>query len=201
MNGTGGYASELKITPQILQANPQWKTIATNDAELRKPPVPVPFSMIKSLVESSVGNQLHHREDNKLSWGNTSGVNTVWGDHVEAERKDGNTLHFDLDLQYEITGINPEIDVDFDLVFICNGDGTIDISTQYVKVGCNIAGLTCSTVQTVINEVLRIFTLNHYTLDKPVTDGSMIGASFTLRPAGIKCKGVLVNADKSVFIY
>lgn len=201
LNGTGNWQREVYIGSDEIRNNSYWQKIPTNEA-MTKPPVPVPFSMIKSMVESMVGNQMHQRPDNKLSWGNTSGVNTVWGDHVEGNRVDGNTLHFDLDLQYDITGPNPEIDVDFDLVFSCNGDGSVSIKTANVKTGCEVLGqVSCSTVINAINGALMWFGLDRFKLDGFNSNSNTFGAMFTLRSQGFKCKGVLVNPNGDVFIY
>jgi hypothetical protein len=200
INGAGNWSRAIQFGTDKLRTNPHWQTIATNEA-LKKPPVPVPYAMIRSMVESMIGNQMHHRSDNNLSWGNTSGANTVWGDHVEGNRVDGNTLHFDLDLEYEVTGVNPEIDVDFDLYFECTPGGAIRIKSQNIKVGCEILGVvSCQRLLHFINSIITMFAFDPIPIPELGRDNSF-SAAFSFRPLGTKCKGVLVNPNGDVFMY
>ncbi len=204
INGSGNYPNKVYFNSAQLRSAPHWQAIAT-DPNIKKPPVPVPFEMIKSMIESMVGNQLHHLPDKKLSWGSTSGVNTVWGDHVEGKRKDFNKLSFDLDLQYEVPGVNPEVDVDFDLVFTCNGDGSITIKTENVKTGCELdyklLSPSCKTVVSVINGALQWVGLDRFMIGDFSKQANTFGAMFILRPDGFKCKDLQVTPKGDVFIY
>lgn len=199
LNGEGDYPRTAFYSGDEIRSNVYWKAIPDN-AALTKPPVPIPFAMIKSMVESMVGNQMHHLTDKKLFWGNTSGYNTVWGDHVEANRLDGNTLHFDLDLEYEATGSNPEVDVDFDIRFDCNPNGWVDIKTENIKIGCQVLGaVSCESIISVINVFITRF--GYDPLNGPGSEEKLFSKVFSLNSPGSKCKGVLVNPDLSVFIY
>ena len=152
-----------------------------------------------------VGNQLHYNGKGKLFWGNTSGVNTVWGDHVEMKRKDGNTLHFDLDLEAEITGQNPEVDVNFDLVFNCESNGMISVKTANEKVGCNfdlkLFSASCETARKVYNGVVDWFGFYWWHADDFRTKGNTFSANFAIGGDGYQCKGVQVTPKGDVLIY
>jgi hypothetical protein len=200
INSTGNYPRFLIYTEYQLRSNTFWQRIPSNEA-LRNPPVPIPASMIRSMVESMVGNLLHQQEDHDLYWGNTNGANTVWGDHVEMKRLDGNTLHFDLDLQYEVTGTNPEIDVDFDLYFECKPNGSVSIETRNITTGCEVLGLvSCQKLLKYINAVVTTFGFAPFAA--PSSNASSTFSNvFTLKPPGFSCKGVLVNPNGDVFIY
>lgn len=106
---------------------------------LMNPPGRISKSMILSLVECSIGNQLNHVSG--FSWGEKVkwGPNTKFGPAVEIKFVNNRTLHFDLDLQRKLHGPNPEADIDFDLVFNCN-NGIIKTEVKNVKYGTNWVG-------------------------------------------------------------
>ena len=204
INGTGSYPASVRFSSSELRSLPYWQTIAT-DASIKKPPIPISADMIKSMVESMVGNQMHHNGQGKLYWGNKEGINTVWGDHLEMKRKDVNTLSFDLDLEAEITGTNPEIDVDFDLVFECTSSGFIHISTANVKSSCDfdfkLIQPSCETIRSVINGALSFLGLDFWKIDDFRTKSNTFNAVFFIGSDGFKCKGVQVTPKGDVFIY
>ena len=78
-----------------------------------------------SIVESAVGNSLYHVKD--VQWGKKQG-----NSYISSKRVNDHTLHFDLDLSYDIPGPNPEVDVDFDLVFSCS-NGVIKTEVRNLK--------------------------------------------------------------------
>lgn len=203
INGAGNYPRKIYFTKDELRKDYHWKNIAT-DVNIKKPSPLIKAETIKSMVESMVGNMLHHT-GNKLYWGNTSGANTVWADHVEMKRKDGNTLNFNLDLEAEITGVNPSIDVDFDLVFECTSSGFITVKTANVKTSCTIptpvVQPSCETVRTFINGFLRWFGLDRFEIDDFSTNANTFNAAFVLGSENFKCKGVQVTPKNDVFIY
>lgn len=106
---------------------------------LSNPPSGISKHMILSLVECSIGNHLNQGPE--FGWGSkVRGLpNTLFGPGVEVEFVDNKTLHFDLDLQRKVSGPNPEVDVDFDLVFSCV-NGIIKTEMKNVTYGTNWIG-------------------------------------------------------------
>jgi hypothetical protein len=60
-------------------------------------------------------------------------------DTVEAAYKNSHTLSFDLDLERELTGPNPEADVDFEVDFRCE-EGVIVIEVQNIVISSDLVG-------------------------------------------------------------
>ncbi len=93
-----------------------------------------PADSLVSRVESMIGNAIH--EDNPLYWGHLYGK-----DWVESRKFDEHTLHFDADLAADVTGSDPEVDIDFDLVVTggCEADGTLtfEVVSDNVVVDAN----------------------------------------------------------------
>lgn len=204
INGAGNWQRKIVFSHAELRNNTYWKNIAT-DEKIKKPSPLITADAIKSMVESMVGNMLHYKAQGKVGWGDTKYINTVWGDHVEMKRKDGNTLSFDLDLQANITGPNPEVDVDFDLVFECTSDGKLLIKTENVKSSCDfdfkVIEPSCGTIRTVINGFLEWFGLDRFKIQDFNTRANTFNAMFYLGGSDFKCKGVNVTAKSDVFIY
>jgi|GEM_PF-3383985 len=203
INGTGNWPRKIAFNHQRLRLNSYWQNIAT-DEKIRNPSSLIEAATIKSMIESMVGNMIHHEADGKLSWGDTDGINTVWGDHVEIQAK-GNVLSVDLDLEAKVTGSNPEIDVNFDLVFECQPDGRIFIKTENVKLSCNfdykVINLSCSTVRTVINSLLKTFALDRFAINNINTSGNTFNKMFYIGGGDYKCKGAIVTAKGDVLLY
>lgn len=204
INGTGNWQRKIVFTHDVLRQNPYWQTIAT-DEKIKKPQPLITADVIKTMVESMLGNMLHHKGQGKVAWGDTKYINTVWGDHVEMKRKDGNTLSFDLDLQANITGQNPEVDVDFDLEFDCTASGYISIKTANVKTSCDfdfkIIQPSCETIRSVINGALEWFGLDFLKIGDFNTQANTFSAMFFIGGGDFKCKGVQVTPKNDVIIY
>jgi hypothetical protein len=133
-SGLGNWidnSQSFTVTESELRKNSGWR-YTSKHKDLWKPPNEVSKDMILSLVECSIGNQLNHQSD--FSWGKERIVfSTLFGPAVEVTFVDYKTLHFDLDLERELGGPNPEVDVDFDLVFTCT-DGVIQTKIKDLKV-------------------------------------------------------------------
>jgi hypothetical protein len=100
-----------------LRYSPNWRYNSYTKNIYRAPAI-IPVDMIKSMVESAVGNSL--QEVSKITWGKKYGK-----EYISVKRINANTLRFDLDLKHKITTLpDMEVDVDFDLVFSCE-DGVI----------------------------------------------------------------------------
>lgn len=199
LNHAQGKQDQFVISSSALRANDSWKKIQHNVA-LTVLPVPVKFSMIKSVVESLVGNQIHHSGDGNLQWGSTDDVNTVWGDWVEGNYASSNKLHFDLDLEYAVSGApDAEIDVDFDLVFNCD-DGKITIKTENVKTNCRYLGAKCSGVINAINTIIGLFGVD------PIRGNTQnyqnnFTRIFSVNTGDHGCRGVVVRSGGDVVIF
>ena len=100
----------------------------------------IPKAFILDLVEAIVGDATVGSD---IDWGRKFG-----SDYVEAEYKDNKTLKFDLDMIYDAPGpINPEVDVDFEIRFICeNGKPGTILMNQKINVGDNIVENTIAKV-------------------------------------------------------
>lgn len=127
------YEYVLGITHEELRASPAWSAYTANlvpadakDRLLRGETVrilDISRGDLEKRIEGIVGDSI---SGNSLEWGHLFG-----GAFVEATPVDEQTLHVDLDLEADVTGSNPEVDVDFDLRFAmaCNGSG-IDFTVE-----------------------------------------------------------------------
>lgn len=129
------YEYVLGITHEELRASPVWSTYRPNlvpaDAAqrlLRGETVrilEITRGDLEKRIEGIVG---HAISGTSLEWGSLEG-----GAYVEVSRVDTQTVHVDLDLEADVTGFNPKVDVDFELRFTmaCSGSG-IDFTVETV---------------------------------------------------------------------
>lgn len=104
--------------------------------KIHVPPAVISKKDLVAMVEGFVGNYIRYIPDATVNWGDKSGVNTLFGDAVEASYRNSQTLTFDLDLQLSKDGPNPELDIDFDLVVSCT-NGQVKISAENGKANVN----------------------------------------------------------------
>ena len=117
VNGTNITLDQpLTIASQVLRQAAGWN-YNNNNTQIHLLPAILPKAKLLSLMEAAIGNQIQHTSN--LEWGNYSGIDTRWGPVVEVSYKNANTLTFDLDLQKQVDGPNPEVDINFDLEFKC----------------------------------------------------------------------------------
>ncbi|WP_437296815.1 hypothetical protein [Sorangium sp. So ce426] len=83
-----------------------------------------------SRVEALVGDSLHGED---LYWGNLYGPAVEITRGCPAGEAECTTAHVDLDLAYSTWLPDPEVDVDFDLDFVC-ADGALSIVTSNLEV-------------------------------------------------------------------
>lgn len=142
----------LVITGQQLRQSAGWAN-NSNNTQLNMLPAVLPKAKLLSLVEASIGNQLNFTPG--FDWGEYGRVNnTKWGPVVEVAYKSFNTLTFDLDLQRRIDNYpNPEVDVNFDLVFKCV-NGRIGFDIKNVSYGTNLPGHILTLLRKVIPTLL-----------------------------------------------
>jgi hypothetical protein len=139
-NNNSSVSPNLIISYNNLRNHPNWNYRSTR-ADIWRPCTKISNEWITSLVEASIGNQII-REGSKLKWGSHGGMlenNTLFGPAVEVKFKNDHTLSVDLDLERDITGPNPEADIDFELDFRCK-DGVINMEVQNVKVSTDGVG-------------------------------------------------------------
>jgi len=100
----GSGTNALSIFHDAIRAHPLW-------ASYTAPPTPLVITNaeLESRIEGTIGHALH-------------GMDAYWGEmygarFVESSKKDDSTLAFDLDLAVDVSGFDPELDIDFDLRF------------------------------------------------------------------------------------
>ncbi len=134
IDGNDGHPSSITIASHQLRQYSQWKYTSQNQGSIWFPPLgTLPRDMFENIVESLFGHLRHVQNDLKgVYWGKKYG--SRW---VEASYKAGPnpTIHFDLDLAKDVNNFfDPEVDVDFDLVFSCaNGKITLELQNPTVK--------------------------------------------------------------------
>ena len=134
IDGNDGHPSSLYIAGSQLRQYSGWKYTNQNQGKIWLPPLGnLPGSMFENIVESLFGHMRHVQDDLKgVYWGKKYG--SRW---VEATGKSGAnpTLHLDLDLAKDVNNFfDPEVDVDFDLVFSCaNGRITLELKNPKVQ--------------------------------------------------------------------
>jgi len=123
-----------------LRAGKEWNYEGSRK-DMWRPPVKITKEWIVSLVEAAIGDQMKHSED-EFRWGSIGGFGentTRYGPVVEASYKNSHTLSFDLDLEREIIGPNPEADIDFEVDFRCE-EGVIVIEVQNLVITTDLTG-------------------------------------------------------------
>lgn len=197
LNEYPGQKEEFLIPSADLRVNSKWLLIPQN-AGLKALPVPVKFTMISSIVESMVGNQLHQNGDTRLQWGSNDDKNTVWGPWVEGEYSDQTKLHFDLDLEYSINNSpDAEIDVDFDLVFECT-NGNVIIKTTNVNISCTYLGIDCQKIVSALNSVISLFGVDPIRF--PSEKANNFTRMFSIGGGANKCHSITVTGAGDVVV-
>ena len=134
IDGNDGHPSSIYISGSQMRQYSGWKYTSQNQGKIWLPPLGnLPRDMFENIVESMFGHLRHVNNDLKsLYWGKKYG--SRW---VEASYKANSnpTIHFDLDLAKDVNNFfDPEVDVDFDLVFSCaNGRITLELQNPTVK--------------------------------------------------------------------
>jgi len=108
------HKGSINISSRELRNTTNWRYNNRTKTIYQLPSV-VPVRMIKSQVESMVGNTLHNMYG--FTWGKKYGA-----EYVSIKRLNHNTLHVDLDLKQEgdLSSLtDSETDVDFDIKFQC----------------------------------------------------------------------------------
>ena len=199
INNHAGQSDHFLISSAELRSNASWLRIPHNTG-LKALPIPVKFTMIKSIVESMVGNQLHHSGEKNLQWGSTDDVNTVWGPWVEANYVNSKTLHFDLDLEYAIPNSpDAEIDVDFDLVFSCD-NGNVTIKTANVNSRCKFLNINCDRILNIVNNIITLFGVDPVKIDAGGYQNNFT-RMFTISAGDNKCHSITVTPAGDVIIF
>ena len=134
IDGNDGDQPVLNFSSAELRNNGKWNYSAAPNIYI--PPLTIPKKDLVSMVEGFVGNYIRYIPNEDVQWGSKGGINTIWGDAVEASYRNSQTLTFDLDLQVAKNGPNPELDIDFDLVVTCS-NGKVVLNIQNAKANIN----------------------------------------------------------------
>ena len=113
-----GHSPVYTVFHEELRAHPSWA------AYIASPPFPsltIPNAEIVSRIEGIIGDRIHGTQ---LKWGHFFAP-----DWVQATRVNESTLHVDVDLEADVSGPNPEVDLDFDLIFAITCDDDVAILT------------------------------------------------------------------------
>lgn len=121
LDGDNGYPRTKTYTFAELRADRRWTSVGNSG--ILTPPNRLTNSMLVSLIEANAGHQI---ASNPVYWGHTHGAS------VEVTSSDSDTLALkvDLDLAYSTAAFDPEVDVDFDLRFGCQGDTLVTVTPQ-----------------------------------------------------------------------
>ncbi|MFN8278813.1 MAG: PLAT/LH2 domain-containing protein [Saprospiraceae bacterium] len=98
---------------------------------------------LKNMIETAVGDAIDSNYyaayviSHGVAWGNTTGINTLFGDATEFKVQNPHTLSVDLDLQNIYSNWpNSEYDVDFDIFISCtNGNVKAEIISKDLNPG------------------------------------------------------------------
>jgi hypothetical protein len=121
---TGGERStSLTVTHEELRSHADWM------AFVQTFPLAFDRDEIESRIEGTTGHFLAGNED--ADWGDRLG--RAW---VEATKKTDEMVHIDLDLEAEVPGNNPSVDIDFDVTFrftLRDDEFELDITTSNLE--------------------------------------------------------------------
>lgn len=142
IDGNDGKQPELILTASAMRSAGKWNVAGANAN------IYIPSRIIKkydmvNMVETLTGNYLKYKniasgtawDSYDYSWGDYDGVNTLFGDAVEAAFRNSQTLAIDLDLKadHKITiGYFKERDIDFNLIITCTG-GNVKITNNLIE--------------------------------------------------------------------
>jgi hypothetical protein len=135
----GAQTPEIVFASAALRQHANWK-LAGKPVTFFNPPTFLSAQTLEQMVESWFGDLTDHSD---VDWGEKFGKG-----YVEAKRTNGNTVHFDLDMLYDLDGpFNPEVDIDFDLEFTCvNGKINTRVLNFKYEVGGNILESTLAAI-------------------------------------------------------
>jgi hypothetical protein len=116
LDNDNGHSRVLTISHAALRAHSAWLNYEPPQPMLDLSEFPdfvtatvqLPREELESRIESMLGDEIH---DNQAYWGH------LHGRAVEVIKKSDNAVGVDLDLSVEMTGPNPEVDIDFDMLF------------------------------------------------------------------------------------
>lgn len=138
------HSTQLTIDSQELRNNSSWIDFPA----LVLPPFFLPRVELESRIESLVGHTIHGQQ---LYWGH------LHGRAVEVSRTDSSTIHVDLDLAASVPVIwDPEVDVDFDIRFACNG-GQISLTVMNAEVDTDYPWYIDIFTLTLLDDVIQLF--------------------------------------------
>ena len=124
LDSDSGYTRTYLVSYSTLRQDDAWRNYTQPF-----PPFFISHTEMESRIEGMVGDMI---TGNRLQWGHLYGRG-----YVEITKKANayNTLHVDLDLEADVFGPNPEVDVDFDIEVRCvNNQITLNVINPVVVV-------------------------------------------------------------------
>ena len=147
LDGNDSHFPSYTVISSTLRNSTKWKSYT-------RPPLSsiavLERTELESRIEGMVGHYIH---GNDLYWGH------LYGRAVEITKASiSNAIHVDLDLSVDISWVpDPEVDVDFDVVFSCTS-GVVNISVKNLKkwVGYDVPILG-TLVNPIVNYLATLF--------------------------------------------
>lgn len=149
-NGSSEHSATLRINGSELRASTKWNFSGTRN-NMWRPPTMITNTWLQAMIEAAIGNQIY-QEGGSVKWGTVGGTlenQTLWGPAVEIKKLNSTTIHVDLDLEADITGPNPELDVDFDLKLTCE-KGTLKTEVLNAKMNTDMVGTVMTKIMPVV---------------------------------------------------
>jgi hypothetical protein len=107
LDNSGGHSNIYEVNYTQLRQDNSWQAYFQP-----LPPLVIDRPELESRIESIMGD---FATGNRLQWGHRYGRA-----FVEATKGGAlNTVHVDLDMELDVPGFNPEVDIDFDLQVLC----------------------------------------------------------------------------------
>jgi hypothetical protein len=174
IDGNDGHLPSYTLASSTLRSSSRWQLYT-------RPPLSsiavLERAELESLIEGMLGHEMYY---NKLYYGH------LYGRAVEVSKASlAKAIHVDLDLAYDVSWLpDPEVDVDFDLVFSCS-TGVIKISLKNLKIKVDSAWYS---------EVLGVGLIIDYIGNKIAASASNISKAITLNTGVGTCPSFFINS-------
>jgi hypothetical protein len=175
-----GYSPSYTVSYPTMRQDDSWRAYTQPGL-----PTVIPRAEIESRIEATIG---HFITGNPLQWGEG---NLYGRAYVEAAKKANtdDTLHVDLDLEADVTGGNPEVDVDFDVRVRCVSNR---IALQVFNIDVNVDAPWYEEVFS-----LGLVELIEDRLNDSLSE-QLSGISFSIEVGVPICPRIVVDADGDI---
>ncbi len=180
LDGNDGHRPSYSVTSSTLRNSSRWKNYT-------RPPLTTIAHLERAELESRIEGMLGHLiYYNDLYWGK------IYGRAVEVTKSSlSNAIHVDLDMAYDVRfAFDPEVDVDFDLVFSCSS-GVVKITMKNLKIDVDSAWYS---------KVLIIGSLIDYLGNKIGSAASQISKTISINTGGTVCPRFYVSSLGDVYL-